>query len=395
MVALALTLALAQNTPGSLRFVAYVLAILSVVACSALTLAACGSSSAAARTTPSPATPASASASASPSGSPAASPSPSASPTPVAGSYAVLATPTSTDTYTVSLVGSDGSVVASATPSSPTSVACGDAAAALVPAPVSTSDTRVYFLDAQGNVRFLTPNGETGVATRVPTGGNVRSMFAVSPDDQRIAVVKDTFTASGASTVLYVENLNGGGNHVQLFTQTGAFTIWPTGWIGSSSLVVAKVPACTQGGGPTCCGPQEYHVVNTATGVRVYTVGGPACVPVGGPTAAGTMCEDATFAKASILDWSGANRKSLAIQGPTPAYLSPDGTEVALVVDNQTTFAGAKQTLDLVACGWIDATHVIAGGDAESQPRVGDVTSGNIVPVAAQGACAGRIPGGL
>jgi hypothetical protein len=386
-LALALTPGLAQNTVGSLRFVAHVVAI--------LTLAACGSSSAAARQTPSPSHAAaspSASASASP---PEASPSPQPSPTPFVGYYAVLATPTNTDTYTVSLVGIDGSVVASATPSSPTAVTCGDAAGALVPVPVSTSDTRAYFLDAQGNVRFLTPNGETGIATRVPTAGNVRSMFAVSPDDQRIAVVKATFTASGATTVVYVENLNGGGNHVQIFSETGAFTLWPTGWIGTSSLVVAKVPSCTQGGGPTCCGPQEYHVVNPSNGGRVYTVGGSACVPVGGPSPAGTMCEDSSFGKANILDWSGAARKSLSIQGPTPAYLSPDGSEVALVVDNQTTFAGAKETLDLVACGWIDGSHVIAGGDAQSQPRVGNVTTGDIAPVAAQGACAGRIPGGL
>jgi hypothetical protein len=68
---------------------------------------------------------------------------------------------------------------------------------------------------------------------------------------------------------------------------------------------------------------------------------------------------------------------------------------VAMVVDNQTTFAGAKQTLDLVACGWIDSTHVIAGGDTQSQARVGEVTTGNISPIAAQGGCAGRIPGGL
>ena len=391
-MALALTPELPQNTLGSLRFVSYVLAI--------LTLAACGSSSVASRHTPPPSPAlspsASAPASASPSDSPSASPSPSPvpSPTPFVGYYAVLATPTNTDTYTVSLVGTDGSVVASATPSSPTAVTCGDAAAALVPVPVTTSQTRAYFLDAQGNVRFLTPNGETGVATRVPTGGNVRSMFAVSPDDQRIAVVKDTFNASGATTVLYVENLNGGGNHVQIFSETGAYTLWPTGWIGSSGLVVAKVPSCTQGG-PTCCGPQEYHVVNPANGGRVNTVGGPTCIPVGDPSEAGTLCEDSSFSKANVLDWSGATRKSLTIQGPTPAYLSPDGSEVALVVDNQTTFAGAKQTLDLVACGWIDGSHVIAGGDTQSQPRVGNVATGDIAPVAAQGTCAGRIPGGL
>jgi hypothetical protein len=384
---------LAQNTVGSLRFVAYVVAILSVVACSALTLAACGSSSVAARRSPSPSSSPAASASASPSASPAESPSPSPSPSPVVGAYAVLATPTNTDTYTVSLIGTDGSVVASATPSSPTSVTCGDASPADVPVPVSTSDTRAYFLDAQGNVRFLTPNGETGIATRVPSGGNVRSMFAVSPDDQRIAVVKDTYNSSGATTVLYVENLNGGGNHVQIFSETGGFTLWPLGW-HAGGLVVAKVQTCA-GDGPLPSGSIELHVVNPANAARIDTVGGSTCAVGLPPAPGGAVCENPSFSKVNVLDWSGATRSSLSIQGPTPAYLSPDGTEVALVVDNQTTFAGAKQTLDLVACGWIDGTHVIAGGDSESQPRVGEVTTGNIVPVAAQGLCAGRIPGGL
>ena len=395
---MALTPGLAQNTVGLLRFVAHVVAILSVVACSALTLAACGSSSAAVRPTPSaggsPSSSASQSASPSVAASASPSPSPSAAPTPVVGGYAVLATPAAAaDTYTVSLVGIDGSVVASATPSSPLAVTCSDAAPADLPAPVSTSSTRAYFLDAQGNVRFLTPNGETGIATRVPTGGNVRSMFAVSPDDSRIAVVKDTFTSGGATTVLYVENLNGGGNHVQIFSESGAYTLWPVGW-HAGALVVARVTSCA-GDGPTPSGMIELHVVNAASAARIATVGGPTCAVQLPATLAGALCENSTFSQANILDWSGTTRKSLTIQGPTPAYLSPDGTAVALVVDNQTTFAGARLTLDMIACGWIDATHVIAGGDAQSQPRVADVITGNIAPVSAQGVCAGRIPGSL
>jgi hypothetical protein len=380
-----------QNTVRLLRVLTYVVAILVV--------AACGSTSTAARQSP-PAT-TSPSASASPSASPGASPSvsPSASPLPtpqpITGGYGVLVTTGTADTYTVSLVGVGGGVVASATPSSPVQVSCGDAAAALLPLPVSTSDTRAYFLDAQGNVRFLTPNGETGVQFQVPSSGNTRSMFAVSADDSLIAVAVVSFTSTGATTKLYVDQLQLGGTQKLIFQETDAFTLWPIGWIGDGSLIVAKVPSCTQGGGPTCCGPQEYHVVNPANGARRNTVGGPTCIPVGAPSAAGTVCEDTAFAKANVLDWTGSTRKTLTIQGPTPAHLSPDGTEVALVVDGQTTFAGAKQTLDLVACGWIDGSHVIAGGDTQSQARVGDVTTGNIVPVAAQGVCAGRIPGGL
>ena len=307
----------------------------------------------------------------------------------------MLATTGAGDTYTVSLVDNTGKVVASAQPSSPTQVTCGGTAGADLPLPVSTSNTRAYFLDQQGNVNFLSPNGVTGIATHVPTGANVRSMFAVSPDDQRIAVVQNTYNSSGATTVLYAEDLNAGTNHVKLFTETGAFTLWPIGWHGTNNLVVAKVPSCTQGGGPGCCGPQELHVVDPATAGRRFTLGGPTCIPVGAATPAGALCENNTFNQLRVLSWTATVVQTYSIQGPTPAYLSPDGTRVALIVDNATTFAGAKQTLDMVACGWIDNTHVLAGGDANLQPRVGDITTGNIVPVSVQGVCAGTVPGGL
>jgi hypothetical protein len=313
------------------------------------------------------------------------------------GSFAVLATPTSADTYTVSIVGADGKVVASAQPSSPTAVTCGDAAAAVVPLPISTSDDRAYYMDAQGVVRYLTVQGETGRATTVPTGGGRRSMFAVSPDDQRIAVVVSDFTASGVAVKLYVEDLNGGTNHLDISSASGSYGLWPVGWHGTGNLVVAKVPACTQGGGPLCCGPAELHVVDPATAIRRFTIGGPSCTIAGSASPAGAVCEGTTFAQANVVDWTGKTVRSFAVQGPTPAYLSPDGTIVALTQfsNGTTVFNGSSKKLALTTCGWIDSTHVIAGGDVQQQPRIGNLTTGAIVPVAAQGTCAGRLPGGL
>ena len=385
---------MAHNTLR-LKVVPHVVAIL-------LVASACGSSSTAAKTSPPASAPASPSASTSASAptSPPASPSasPSSSPTPpVVGGYGVLYTQGNGDTYTVSLVGVDGRVVASATPTNAGPMTCANAAAAVVGPPVSASDTRVYFQDAQGDVNFLSPNGETGLATHVPIGATVRSMFAVSPDDRRIAVVEDTFVAGGATTILYVEDLNGGTNHVKIFTETGAYTLWPIGW-HDGLLVVAKVASCTQGGGPFCCGPLELHVVDPATGFRRYTVGGTGCVIAGTASPAGVTCENtSTYSQATVLNWTGGGDRTYPIQGPEFAYLSPDGNSVALVdnANNDTTFAGAKQTLSMVACGWIDSTHVIAGGDTQQQALVGDVTSGALTPVAAQGTCGGRIPGGL
>jgi hypothetical protein len=312
------------------------------------------------------------------------------------GAFAVLATQPSGDTYTVSIVAANGKVVGSAQPSSPTPVTCGDAAAAVLPLPISTSDDRAYYMDAQGVVRFMTVQGETGRATTVPVGGGRRSMFAVSPNDQRIAVVVSDFTASGVSLRLYVEDLNGATNHVDIYSSTGAFGLWPIGWHGVDNLVVAKVPSCAQGGGPFCCGPLELHVVDPATASRRYALGGPDCVIAGPPSPAGVACEvTAGYTTLRKLGWTAGVLSTFAINGAAPAYISPDGQVVALVAGTTTKFQGATKTLSMQACGWIDSTHVISGGDVQQQPRIGNVTTGAVVPVAVQGTCAGRLPGGL
>ena len=331
-----------------------------------------------------------------PSASPSGTQAPNPSPAPVTAPYGVLVSAMSSTNYTVSLVGVDGRVVASAQTTTPGSVNCANAAGALVSLPVSTSNSRVYYMDAQGVVRFLAPNGDAGRATSVPIGPARRSMFAVSPDDQRIAVIVDDFDATGAATRLYVEDLNGGGHHLDLFSETGAYTLWPTGWHGTGNLVLSKVPSCTQGGGPFCCGPQEFHVVDPATAVRRFTVGDPTCKLAGAPSPAGVVCE--TDVQASVLTWTGTSTRSFSIQGPTFAYLSPNGSLVAIVAlgGGDTVIQETSRTLaGMQACGWIDDNHVLSGGDAQHQPRVGDVTNGNAVAVAAQGDCAGRLPGGL
>jgi hypothetical protein len=359
-------------------------------------LAACGpggASNIAART-PSPAASPSASAHVSPSAQPSASPSPQT----ITGAYAVLYGSQAAASYTVSIVYQDGMVWASAEATTPQVTNCGNGAAAVLPPPVSTSNTRVYFMDAKGVVRYLAPNKDTGQATTVPAAtASRRSMFAVSPDDTRIAVVVDDFTSTGASTHLYVEDLNGGGNHVDIYSESGSFTIWPVGWHGTNNLVVAKVPACTQGGGPFCCGPLELHVVDPATGTRRFTLGGSSCVIAGSPSPAGVACEDnSTFKQATVLNWTAGTVRTLAINGPSFVYVSPGGSMVAFVDNTGTSFTiGGGAINGMFACSWIDDQHVISGGDPQHQPRIADVGTGTIMPVQAQGDCAGRLPGGL
>ena len=345
----------------------------------------------------------SASASGSPGGQATASPSLSAasspSPPPVTGAYGVLYGSQAAASYTVSIVGVDGKVVASAQVSTPPLPSCANAAAAVVSPPVSTSNSSVYFEDAQGAVHYLRPSGETGTATNVPApSASRRSMFAVSPDDSRIAVIVDDFNSSGAATRLYVENLSGGGNHLDLFSQTGAFSLWPVGWHGTNNLVLAKTPACTQGGGPFCCGPLELHVVDPATATRRFTLGNSSsCVVAGSPSPAGVVCENnGGFTQGTWLNWTAGTVRSLALNGPAFAYVSPGGQFVAFVDNKGTSFTiGAPTIAGMFACEWIDDDHILSGGDAQHQPRVATATTSAVVPVAAQGDCGGRLPGGL
>jgi hypothetical protein len=309
----------------------------------------------------------------------------------------VLLSPLNGANYTVSLVGIDGRVVASQVASTPGTVTCGGTAAADVPPPLSTSNTRVYFMDALGVVRYLGPNGDAGTTITLPIGPARRSLFAVSPDDALMAVVVVDFAQGGATTNLYMYQLQPGGSKPLLFQQSGGYTLWPTGWHGTTSLVLAKVPSCTQGGGPFCCGPQEFHVVDPQTAVRRFTVGGATCVIAGPPSPAGAVCEDNSFAHLSVLDWTGATTHSYPISGATPAYLSPDGILVGIAAFGapSTTLLPTNAAVTLSACAWIDNTHLLSGGDAQHQPSVGNITTGQVVPVAALGDCAGRIPGGL
>lgn len=325
--------------------------------------------------------------------------SPSPSPPPVTGSYGVLFSSQAASNYTVTIIGTDGKVVASAQANTPPLPSCANAAAAVIPPPISSSNSRVYFLDASGAVRYLGPGGDTGQATTIPAPtASRRAMFAVSPDDARIAVVVDDFNSSGASTRLYVENLSGGGNHLDLFSESGAYSLWPVGWHGTNNLVVAKTASCTQGGGPFCCGPLELHVIDPATATRRFTLGSSSsCVIAGAPSPAGVVCENnGAFNQATWVNWTAGTVRTTPINGPALAYLSPTGDRIALVDNNGTAiYSTVVSAAGMFACTWIDAEHLLSGGDQQHQPRVLSVTTSATVAVAAQGDCAGRLPGGL
>ena len=319
-----------------------------------------------------------------------------ATPQPVTTPYGVLISSQAAASYSISLIGVDGKVAASSETSTPPLVTCANAAGAPTALPVSTSNSRAYYMDAKGVVYFLAPNGDAARATQVPAPtGSRRSTFAVSPDDKRIAVVVADYDSSGASTRMYVEDLAGSANHVDIFTERGARTLWPVGWHGTNNLVVAIVPSCTQGGGPFCCGIQELHVVDPANATRRFTLGNLIACPIVGPASpAGAICWDGSQSK--VLSWTADSVRAYAVPGPEVQLLSPDGGRVALIDNGGTSIQGTSVSMPgMFACTWIDDTHLLSGGDPQHQPRVATVANGSMVPVAAQGDCGGRLPGGL
>ncbi len=312
--------------------------------------------------------------------------------------YGLLSTtPNGTDPYTVSLIGIDGKVVASAQASSPTAVSCGTAGAAVVPLPISASGSRAYLMDAQGAIHSLAPNGDTGQVTTVPAAPGRRSMFAVSADDRHIAVVVADFSSSGAATRLYVEDLSGGSNHIDTFSETGANTLWPVGWLGTDKLVLAVMPACDQ------VGTQHFaataiHIVEAATADRLYSIGGPNCTPNIPTSLAGVVCQLAG-GTIQVLSWTNTLSRPgyLPAEPQVPMYLAPDGSAIAVSdgPNSSTIEARGYPKLPMNVCGWIDSTHVFSGSDAQNQASVGDITNSKMVSVPVQGVCAGRIPNEL
>src|SRR5215471_12797183 len=102
---------------------------------------------------------------------------------------------------------------------------------------VSASNTRVYYLDGDQQVRWFKADGSSGYATSVPGSSRIHATFAVSPDETRIAVSLLDYSVSPVGLRIYVEDLAGGGHHSLIYTSTNHY-VWPIGW-HAGNLVVA------------------------------------------------------------------------------------------------------------------------------------------------------------
>jgi hypothetical protein len=271
--------------------------------------------------------------------------------------------------YTIRIVGSDTRTAASYV-----AAAGGDE----IPPPLhqaslprfSLSDAAVYFPDGDEELRALCTDGRTAVVHTLPNmPGKSRAVFAVSPDDSRIAMAIFDWSVSPMSEHLYVEDLNGGSHHVDLNSSTSEYE-WPIGW-HAGNLVIAAGPF---GGGSNPYGAGSYHVASASAATRLAVMGGPDCLVVGPLSAAGTACASicsATVTCVDAVDWSGARtviyrRPNSEGSGASWSALSPNGTMVTTGaadawdgVANESGVLPLMSNTDSFTYWWVDDGHLL------------------------------------
>jgi hypothetical protein len=356
----------------------------------------------------------------SPTPTPTPSSSPIPSPTPIPSPPATQALAVLVDlfaggnTYNLALVGVDGRVVTRAHAAERSLVAD----ASELPY-VSTSSSRVYYLDGDRNVRYVKSDGSTGLATTVPGGPRIHAAFAVTPDDARIAVALLDYSISPVKLTLYVEDL-GGTHHSVIFTSTDHY-VWPVAWhlgqlvvaylgpgaapFKSKSFLYPGRDRTTFPYGPNPYGGINFHVINPVTAAREAIISG------GG--ASGLLTKAGTaVVQGDADDWQGnwINWNSPQDYGSFSAAgsLSPNGRMIAaccpqpgsnglLVIwfqGGQTHTIGVTVTsIDWV--GWLDDSHLVTGfyQSSDGTPSVVELGSDKITPIDAHGIVAAILPG--
>lgn len=340
--------------------------------------------------------------------------------------------------YKLSLVSAEGKVLASRHASWPYGGKCGPVQAGIIsPPPVSTSNTRAYFLD-EGGIKWLQEDGQTGLALGpLSPRANVAVGFAVSPDDSKVAINAIDYSSSplvqhltvtpvGASVSPVgpsVSPVGASGRGAEIYTAAAPASnptaaVWPMGWHGGDIVLAYHVGTCSQGGGPGLADAKSYHVVDSTTADREVTIGedsGSACGLMGLPTPAGIPCgsyQGIGAVGTEVRTWTGGLR---GIYGAwfLPGGLSPSGdayvgvfqsapsAQPALTLirakGNAVPIAGVSESV-LWPVMWIDDGHFFIGGLRPHEQ--GRVFASNpeplpSTPVAVGGVPVARIPGSL
>ena len=323
-------------------------------------------------------------------------------------------TPVDLLSYTVQIVDTNGHVVASAKAHlrSQISGTCGNDVPLSSPMPlISASAGRVYYLDGDTDVRYLAPDGSTGFVTRLPGSSQSVAMFAVSPDDSRIAVAVFDYRSHPVAARLYIENLTGGARSD--LHPSGLPYRWPVGWHSGELVVGSDSNPYPQFGfyAPLPYKMASLQLVDRSTGYEIAPLSSPYCKAQPSlPSPSGVACATSDL-NVGRTDWTGSTTIfATGSQFTGGASLSPDGSQLLasgtgalLKLINSPETASTVATLGVSYPkgggypgdgGWLDAFHVVYRVAGSSDQVVIDVRSQGIVALPVGTVLAARLPGG-
>jgi hypothetical protein len=288
---------------------------------------------------------------------------------------------------------------------------------------ISVSNTRLYYLDGDAQVRALSPDGSSVPLIRVAGDASAHAAFAVSPDDRRIAISIISYSPATKMPVgvrLYVEDLSGT-NQSEIYSSTSNY-VWPVGWHNGDLVLSSGSPLSPQGIVANPYSSHSYHLVDPSTASRIATIGFDVQNPCGvwGPlTPAGTACYTRTASSGMggyfrLLGWDGRNYLPSNGQYPTASGgwaavgIGNRSTNIAMCCDDSTNvtvrmpLGGGSLKTSMNGQGadwvcWLDADHLLSGSvyQQQFQPQMLTIDTNVVVSVDAKGFCAGVMPGDL
>ncbi|HEX2680368.1 MAG TPA: hypothetical protein VHQ03_03660, partial [Candidatus Dormibacteraeota bacterium] len=308
--------------------------------------------------------------------------------------------------YDISLVAADGRVVAHAHAATRAFIHGSGISAPSAPdlPEVSVTNGRVYYLNGDSEVRYLAPDGSSATVTTVPGSSTAHAGFAINQDGSKIAVSILAYQASSATMTLYIDDVAGGNRH-DIF-QSATEYAWPIAW-RAGNLVLGIGPLFSQQGlwdNPYFAA--NLHVVDSATGNRIATIGGPdfisSCEVSGPLVPTGIACyhRTATSGMGGVflaLGWDGMGMISPAIESQNggTAALDPDLPQTLALLDahqNVLLVVGPSGRMSISLSGtvdswpcWLDDTHIVVGGLSQQPAQVVEIPSGVLQPVNARG----------
>lgn len=333
-------------------------------------------------------------------------------PTPAATPYApepfaVLVDLTSSaQTYTISLVNVQGTVVSQVTDvRQRTPLVTNRGTGVRLPYVSATSDS-LYYMDGDSSLMSMRPGGQPVRVAELDIPSGSEGAFAVSPDNSEIAVTVLDFTTFPVRLTLYTDALAGG--HKRVIYQSTSNYVWPVAW-HAGLLVLAHAYGPFEEdiakAAPARDNPYSaisYHLVDPANADRKVLMGG--CTVSGALSPAGSACiQGGTIGwDGTVSDpWSTHDWGSIS----SAAALSPDGKWVAATPPTNPAVTAIYRPGGYIStygdgpglhdwAGWIDVNTIITGSEGGTwQPQVSNVIQGGIVyPVAAHGFFAAVFP---